>query len=869
VRVVDEILSVLSREPDFPFLLDGQGAALRDYLAVRPEQAELVERAMARRQLEAGPWLILMDEFLCSGEAIIRNLEMGIREVSRYGPPLMVGYLPDMFGHASQMPQVLRLFGIEKAVVWRGVPAEVDSSWFDWVAPDGSRVRCAYLYNGYSNGANLSNDPETSYRILQQELRQSERFACTDRDVLVMVGTDHQPVKPWLLELARTLQAAHGDEMEVRVARLSDYLAEADPGGDVKSWQGELRSSARANLLMGVASNRVDAKLACHEATFWLERLAEPLSALVCRNPDSQRGLLVEAWRKLVENSAHDSACACSIDPVVEQVKVRYREAVDIARGLVEWNKEELAKHLPRGNAYFLSLSQWELPVLAESFDVEASPGITQALGDASPVGNPVMDVTIDKATVEAMLSQLNSATISEGVHVVRVTVGDPAEDPLVVDISTSHKSNPTFSLAQAKLSVAEAIRVNPAGKVRVRIAPSTTGAHLYYAGSVPAFSFLRASAPQTPPAPLDCSVSDSGDVRVKAPNVDLLVESATGRIVFNGLEGFCRLVDEGDAGDTYNYSPPARDIAVDTPSKASVSILERGPLRARVSVSRLYEVPEQLSPDAGTREGACLLETETIIEARATDPLVRLRIRVNNPAKDHRLRAVFPLPSPASHSLADGPFSLDRRGLTAEGGPTERGLATYPSWSFVQAGGLTIIHKGLHEYELIDLRGEKGTEQAHSLAITLLRCVGWLSRSSMRYRPTPAGPSLPTPGAQMIGEHILELAVTTAHDNPFRLRDLFYEPILLLEGTSDAAGEPGPLIEIKGDAVVSAIRRNQGFLEVRLFNPWEHDVSLSFPRARGGYVVSPLGEVQGELSGELVLAPFRIVTLWLRDGQQ
>ena len=46
---------------------------------------------------------------------------------SELGGVMPVGYLPDMFGHVAQMPQLLRLAGIEHAVVWRGVPAAIDT----------------------------------------------------------------------------------------------------------------------------------------------------------------------------------------------------------------------------------------------------------------------------------------------------------------------------------------------------------------------------------------------------------------------------------------------------------------------------------------------------------------------------------------------------------------------------------------------------------------------------------------------------------------------------------------------------------------------------------------------------------------------
>ena len=63
-----------------------------------------------------------------------------------FGGAMEVGYLPDMFGHIAQMPQILRLAGFEHAVVWRGVPTAIDRrAAFWWEAPDGSTVRAEYL----------------------------------------------------------------------------------------------------------------------------------------------------------------------------------------------------------------------------------------------------------------------------------------------------------------------------------------------------------------------------------------------------------------------------------------------------------------------------------------------------------------------------------------------------------------------------------------------------------------------------------------------------------------------------------------------------------------------------------------------------
>ena len=69
VDLVDELLPLLEGDPAFRhFMLDGQMAVVDDYLAVRPEQAERIRSLAGSGRLGMGPWYILMDEFLVSGE---------------------------------------------------------------------------------------------------------------------------------------------------------------------------------------------------------------------------------------------------------------------------------------------------------------------------------------------------------------------------------------------------------------------------------------------------------------------------------------------------------------------------------------------------------------------------------------------------------------------------------------------------------------------------------------------------------------------------------------------------------------------------------------------------------------------------------
>ena len=86
-----------------------------------------------------------MDEFLCSGETMIRNLEMGWTTASALGDPMPVGYLPDMFWALREMPQILRRAGLAQACVWRGVPGGSPTTSSSGARPIGSAIRTEYL----------------------------------------------------------------------------------------------------------------------------------------------------------------------------------------------------------------------------------------------------------------------------------------------------------------------------------------------------------------------------------------------------------------------------------------------------------------------------------------------------------------------------------------------------------------------------------------------------------------------------------------------------------------------------------------------------------------------------------------------------
>ena len=322
VDLLDGLLPQLEADPSYAhFLLDGQMAVVDDYLAVRPEAEERLRALATTGRVAMGPWYALPDEFLVSGETLVRNLQRGLRVAARFGGAMDVGYLPDMFGHVAQMPQLLRQFGFEHAVVWRGVPSAIDRSGFWWSAPDGSTVRAEYLPQGYGNGALVPDDAKALSAASASSTE--EQGDLLTGPILWMNGTDHLLPQPWLGRVvaeANALDAGY----ELHICSLAEHVQGA-PTEDLPTWTGELRSGRARQPAdgRGLEPRRREAggrRSPSGPSNAW------PSPCPPCSSrPSSWPGaLLDEAWLEVIRNSAHDSICACSVDEVCDAVLHRF-----------------------------------------------------------------------------------------------------------------------------------------------------------------------------------------------------------------------------------------------------------------------------------------------------------------------------------------------------------------------------------------------------------------------------------------------------------------------------------------------------------------------------------------------------------------
>jgi alpha-mannosidase len=373
------VLDLLETDERFVFTLDGQLVVIDDYLEVRPEAEERIRRFVAEGRLAIGPWYTLVDEFLVSGEAILRNLERGLARGDELGGAMRIGYLPDMFGHVAQMPQILRLAGIDQALVWRGVPTAIDRHAFLWQAPNGSEVRAEYLPRGYGNAADVFAEPERVAETLEG-LREALKPFYGDDPILAMYGNDHTEPDRATTDLVETTR----ERIEIELKTLPECLDSVRPA-ELPRWAGELRSGARANLLMGVTSARIDLKIAAARAERALERYAEPLQALF--GGEWPERLLDVAWQRVLENSAHDSICGCSTDEVSAQVLVRYAEAEQIARGLADEAVRNVARFVARSSVAVVNPLPFARTGVVELPDGRLAQATVPPLGWASVTG--------------------------------------------------------------------------------------------------------------------------------------------------------------------------------------------------------------------------------------------------------------------------------------------------------------------------------------------------------------------------------------------------------------------------------------------------------------------------------------------------
>ena len=334
VRLVDQLIDEMSKGDDFRyFMLDGQTVVLEDYLEIKPEMKDKLFDLIKSKRIGVGPWYILPDEFLITGEAFIRNYLVSQNLLKSFGISGMnIGYLPDMFGHSAFTPTVLKNLGLKSTVVWRGIGDASRKSEFIWESPNGDGILAINLLHSYSNGAHFGRNIDEVKEQFKKEVKTLSKD-CTTNNILIMNGTDHEmPIFDLPSHFDKWGKETNVEYIHSTLDKYTESVLNAKP--KLKEVIGELRSPKYEPILRDVTSTRMYLKLQNFMAEMLYQHYAEPLSAILNTLGEKiNRNEVEYGWKLILKSQPHDSICGCSIDDVHRDVEYRLRNATQ--QGLI------------------------------------------------------------------------------------------------------------------------------------------------------------------------------------------------------------------------------------------------------------------------------------------------------------------------------------------------------------------------------------------------------------------------------------------------------------------------------------------------------------------------------------------------------
>jgi len=725
VALVDELLD--SPPPaGASFLLDGQAAVLEDYLAVRPERASEVARLLQSSALEAGPWYVLADELIPSGEALVRNLLAGrrvMRSLRAQSPPVL--YCADSFGHPAAIPSLAAGFGFGTVIAWRGYGSrrwpQGDAAL--WNAPSGERVLLVHLSkSGYELGSNLPADAAEArerWAPIRDELLSRNTLGVA----LLLNGADHHARQERLDEAFDALRGAAQPD-EVRASSLRAFVADVEARSEqsastVPRISGGLRDSYGFTwTLQGTLATRAAQKRRNAQIERLLVRDAEPWAALA---GTSARALLNATWKSLLLCHPHDTLCGCSTDEVARAMDARLDEANSQGRGVRDDALLALIGHSPAASRN--RRAEWKSVTLVRNPAARPGAGVallrlTRFIADESVGPGSGNAIAVPEAKTPRVFALA-------GVGVVQVLARSIARER--TESPRHYPDNDLVAVAETAVWVPEV----PAYGVRC-FADAARGNR----SPVPnAASFVR-----------DELTNGLISVRVRADGGIVFTDLESGRAV-RDLLTFESLVDRGDS-----YTPSLRGKKFSAQfEKKGWRVVHRGPVRAAVAGRWTLGEPGR---------GGQRISVRVTLVLDAGARWLRVLVSGVNEALDHRLRlhiATDVADSELQRAIADaafGPVLREQLAISPEDERMERAQGMAPLHRYVSrfdaTRGATIFSDGLAEYEPVN----------NGIAVTLVRAVGELSRNDLPERPGHAGWPVPTPEAQCAGPFGAELAV-------------------------------------------------------------------------------------------------------------
>ncbi len=702
------------------FLLDGQSSLIEDYLNWRPQERNRVEKLVKEKKLILGPWYTQTDQYLASGESIINNLRIEL------GGHMNIAYVPDSFGQESSMPQIYQQLGIDDAVLYRGFSLDdTKQSEFTWQGEDGSEISVFRMACGYFIGG-VVDETKLAQLMTEEPFKTVVDQASTD-NVLFPNGSDMAPLRFDLPEFIERLNQANKGKFTFEVASLEDYITavkEANP--ELRLITGEQDCGQDMRVHKSISSSRADLKALNTKLQNYLANVVEPVLAL-----GSYFGLpypaktLEDLWKKMAKNAAHDSMGNCVSDRVNADIKARYQKVEDIATALVEVTLRQIS---------------------------------TGVKNDGHPI----------------TLTVFNTLPVERG-GVVSKRIYSPSRNFKIQDYNGQ---NIPFEITAVKdvteLITSSTIQLDPGQAIYLPEKVYQLDVNMQLA-SIPAFGYKQLSILSEQDQEIDLPTRQTG-TKIENEFYQISVNVDGSLDILDKLNNHLYrkqaiLEENGDDGDSYNYSPAKQDLVSYSTAQPHRSQCIQNALSSKLIIDYDFSVPSDLAARAKGLTDV-KMPTQMIVTLDRESKLIKFELNVDNRLpKSHRLCIDFDSEVVTNTSIADIQFGTIKRPLTKkqalrdwhqnQGAWQEKPISINTVQSFVAMSdderGLALIPQGVREYECI------GKDNA-TIRLTVFRTYGMLGKRDLLYRPGRASgdETVPTPEAELNQHLSFELAMTT-----------------------------------------------------------------------------------------------------------
>lgn len=708
------------------FLLDGQSSLIEDYLNWRPQERKRVEKLVKEKKLILGPWYTQTDQYLASGESIINNLRIGMKQSDELGGHMNVAYVPDSFGQESSMPQIYQQLGIDDAVLYRGFSLDdTKQSEFTWQGEDGSEISVFRMACGYFIGG-VVDETKLAQLMTEEPFKTVVDQASTD-NVLFPNGSDMAPLRFDLPEFIERLNQANKGKFTFEVASLEDYITavkEAKP--ELRLITGEQDCGKDMRVHKSISSSRADLKALNTKLQNYLANVVEPVLAL-----GSYFGLpypsktLEDLWKKMAKNAAHDSMGNCVSDRVNADIKARYQKVEDIATALVEVTLRQIS---------------------------------TGVKNDGHPI----------------TLTVFNTLPVERG-GVISKRIYSPSRNFKIQDYNGQ---NIPFEITAVKdvteLITSSTIQLDPGQAIYLPEKVYQLDVNMQLA-NIPAFGYKQLSLLSEQDKEIDLPTRQTG-TKIENEFYQISVNVDGSLDILDKLNNHLYrkqaiLEENGDDGDSYNYSPAKQDLVSYSTAQPHRSQCIQNALSSKLIIDYDFSVPSDLAARAKGLTDV-KMPTQMIVTLDRESKLIKFELNVDNRLpKSHRLCIDFDSEVVTNTSIADIQFGTIKRPLTKkqalrdwhqnQGAWQEKPISINTVQSFVTMSaderGLALIPQGVREYECI------GKDNA-TIRLTVFRTYGMLGKRDLLYRPGRASgdETVPTPEAELNQHLTFELAMTT-----------------------------------------------------------------------------------------------------------